>query len=249
MKLQRLDFNCDQASDLLLILSKILPQMTALREFIFRTDEIKEEAYQAFIQCLPETAIESLTLYGDLHEERVYLLADALEKSRIIEVCLSSTKMAEEKMLEMVLSRTRMNIRVSEEFFNEKKKNNFQHIIQLLCKYEVYSFKFESKELPLSPVQHLIAKLPQTHLLSLSLPRNIKKQDQALLKLLNLSDRGNTEIKYVLRDLEKVLPETKIKEICLPEYTAYLSIDVFFFLRKFKLKETFHDELLKRLLK
>jgi len=70
-----------------------------------------------------------------------------------------------------------------------------------------------------------------------------------MLQLLYLSDHGNTDVKYILKDLEKVLPETKIKEICLPEYTSYLSIDVYFFLRKFKLKETFHDELLKSLLK
>jgi len=248
MKLQYLGFTVPKASDLLQALSRILPQMTALKEFIFRTDEINQEAYHAFVRCLPETAIESLTLYGDINEEGAFLLADALAKSKVMEVCVSSTEVPEEIFLEIIVSRIRMNISISARFFSEE-KNNFNRIIQLLCNYKIHGLKFEGGEIEYGSIYNLIPKLPETHLISLSLPKKFsQKSKQPLDLLLEFADHGDLNVRMIMEALKKVLKDSMIKEICLPDY-SFLSIHVYFFLRKYKLKKIERDDLLKKILK
>jgi len=114
MQIQHLQFDCKtQGNDILGGLSRVLPYMKTLKQLDFKADDhIEDDTYQEFLQCLPQTNLASLTLDGDIDEDRALLLADAVSKSNIARLCVSSPHTCEENLLE-ILSRSQMKCSVS----------------------------------------------------------------------------------------------------------------------------------------
>jgi len=102
MQIQRLNLDSKtQGNVIFQVLSRVLLQMKTLKHLDFKADgKIEEDTYEGFLQCLSETSLTSLNLNGDIDEYRAFLLGDAVNKSKITNLCVSSPHTSEENLLE-----------------------------------------------------------------------------------------------------------------------------------------------------